>query len=309
MPEGYFDAGMLADGNGRIAKCAMDGNRDVVKLWVPNTVVGIDTWAFRNCETLSEVVFEAGESSLSIGMMVFEGCENLKSVSLPGRVIGIGRACFRGCMKLQSFSIAQGDVPFAMPLNVFDSCENRNDLYRVLEDECNRRANCPVDINVYSNEVVGQYLLYPAMHEDSGQQLPDGIPPGTLFVCVDRTWSVEMCDEHTGQRISLEDCARGYWCETHLRKVRLPECRWLMAVAHKKIAGVWKIDLQRGWLPPGQIPKPTWPSDNGPWKVPRLGCTFLPDDDEARAVRNGCMGKDLALYFRQSQTVRGVFLK
>lgn len=146
------------------------------------------------------------------------------------------------------------------------------------------------------------------MNEDAGQHLPEGIPNGTLFVCVDRTWGAQKCDERTGQRISLEDCARGYWCDVHLNKVRLAECQWLMAIANDQIVGIWKIDVQTGWQPPELIPKPTWPSDVGPWKVSRSGCLFILDD-EVRVVRTALIGKALTVRFRQSQTVRGVFLR
>ena len=310
MPEGFFDASVLANG-GRIERDAgPDGNNTITHIWVPNGITVIDTWVFRNYTALEEVLFEDGPLPLSIGMMTFEGCTALTHVSLPGRVSSIGRACFRNCTNLADFEIANGTAVFEMPLNVFDNCQRKEALTALLNAERDRRAALPPVMPVPQDrrpEVVGQYLLYPALGEDAGQRLPDGIPNGTLFVCVDRTWGAKKCDERTGQRISLEDCARGYWYDVHLNKVRLAECRWLMAIAHHQIEGVWKIDLQTGWQPPELIPKPTWPSDVGPWKVPRSGCLFMQDDDEARAVRSALVGKSLTVYFRQSQTVRGVF--
>ena len=324
MPEGFFDASLLANG-GRIDRDAgPDGNNSITHIWVPNTIVLIDTWVFRNYTALEEVLFEDGPLPLSIGMMVFEGCTALTHVSLPGRVSSIGRACFRNCTSLMDFEIANGMACFDMPLNVFDNCRRKEELTAVLKAECDRRAALhpvvpaprmrrraagPRQPQEVAPETADQYRLYPALGEDAGQHLPDGIPNGTLFVCVDRTWGIKKCDERTGQRISLEDCARGYWCDVHLGKVRLAECQWLIAVANDQIAGIWKIDLQTGWQSPESIPKPTWPSDVGPWKVPRSGCLFMPDDDEVRAVRAALIGKALTVYFRQSQTVRGVFLR
>lgn len=316
MPEGFFDASTLANGGRIYRDAAPDGNDTITHLWVPNTIVEIGTWVFRNYTALEEVLFEDGPSPLSIGMMAFEGCTALTHVSLPGRVSNIGKACFRGCVNLAELEIVPGTAAMQMPLRVFDDCQRKEALTAVLKAECDRRAALHPVVPVpqgqtreVAPEAVGQYLLYPALSEDAGQHLPAGIPNGTLFVCVDRTWGRELCDEITGQRISLEDCARGYWCDAHLNKVRLAECQWLMAIAHDQIAGVWKIDVQTGWQPPELIPKPTWPSDVGPWKVPRSGCLFMPDDDEVRDVRAALMGMALNVYFRQSQTVRGVFLR
>ena len=320
----FFDASTLANG-GKIDRDSVpDGNNTITHIRVPNNITKIDTWVFRNYTALKEVLFEDGPLPLSIGMMAFEGCTALTHVSLPGRISDIGKACFRGCVNLAQFEIAAGTAALQIPLRVFDGCQRKEELTAVLKAECDRRESLrpvvpapqghrlaakrrpPKEV---TPEVVGQYLLYPAMREDSGQHLPEGIPNGTLFVCVDRTWGIKMCDERTGQRISLEDCARGYWCDVHLNKVRLAECQWLMAIAHHQIEGVWKIDLQTGWQPPESIPRPTWSSNRGPWKVPRSGCLFMPDDDEVRAVRAALIGKSLELYFRQTQTVRGVFLR
>lgn len=322
MPEGFFDASTLADG-GRIYRNAVpDGNNTITRIWVPNTITEIDTWVFRNYTALEEVLFEDGPLPLSIGMMVFEGCTALTHVSLPGRVSNIGKACFRGCVNLAELEIVPGTAAMQMPSRVFDDCQRKDALTATLKAECDRRAALhpvvpapqvrrpaagrrpPQEV---TPEEVDQYLLYPAMNEDAGQHLPEGIPNGTLFVCVDRTWGAQKCDERTGQRISLEDCARGYWYDVHLNKVRLAECRWLMAIAYHQIEGVWKIDLQTGWQPPELIPKPTWPSDVGPWKVPRSGCLFMPDDEEVRAKRAACVGQRVAISFAEYQTVRGVF--
>lgn len=324
MKEGYFDASNLAK-NGRLDRDSVpDGNGTITHIWVPSTITAIDTWVFRNYTALEEVEFEDGPLPLSIGMMVFQGCSSLVRVSLPGRVSNIGRACFRGCVNLSDFVIGEGDADFTMPLNVFDNCQNKEELCAILEAECNRRhAARPVPVvqtpkrrgksktvEITSNEV-GNYVLYPYVKEkvQKVEMVPDDVPNGTLFVCVDRTWGEAKCDEKTGQRISLEDCARGYWYDVHLRKVRLAECRWLMAIANGRIKGAWKIDLQTGWKPPESIPQLTWPSNVGPWKVPRLGCQFMPDDAETLAVRAACVGKAVSLSFSQNQTARGVFRK
>lgn len=313
MPDGFFDAGQLADANGVIESYKSAKNQDLIRLWVPNSVKQIGAAAFKDCQRLEEIRFEdGGNLPLDVGMMVFEGCISLRSVVLPRRVKSLGRACFKNCAELHGFAIAEGGAEvFRMPLNVFDGCPGRDAMVETLQCEIDRRVaeqNRPKP-PVLTREEVGEYVLYPAVKGDTQQQLPEGIPNGTLFVCVDKTWSVAKTDPTTNQRISLEDCARGYWCDTHLRKVRLGECRWLMAISKKKIAQVWKIDFNTGWRSPEEIAKPSWPSDRGPWLVPRSGCRFLPEDNEVLAVRDACKGKEVKLKFNESQTVRGVFLR
>lgn len=316
MPKGFFDAGSLANGGRIYRKSAPEGNNAIKQIWVPNTVTVIENCVFKDYMALEDVVFEEGPLPLSIGMMAFEGCRAMVRVSLPGRVSDIGTACFRNCVNLTDFRMTMGSADLKMPLRVFDGCLNKDRLCAVLRAECEGRAAI-IEAEIAAASlapnkiaqpiVVGQYLLYPEVKGEVAQVLPEGIPNGTLLVCVDRTWGIEKKDDTTRNRISLEDCSRGYWCDVHLRKVRLAECHWLMAIADNKIEGVWKIDEKTGWKKPEEIPKPTWPSDKGPWEVPRSGCLFLPDDDETRTVRAACVGKAVMLSFAQHQTVRGVF--
>ena len=322
MPEGFYDASELAKGN-IIPKFGVpDGNNTITHIWVPNTITEIGTWVFRNYTALVEVVFEDGPLPLSVGLMAFEGCRALAHVSMPGRVASVGRACFRNCTSLVDFEIGNGTAYFQMPLNVFDGCGDKERLCAILEAECNRRhAAAPSQVarpgkktrlgNVggETRTEVGNYLLFPYVKSkvNEPEKIPECVPNGTLFVCVDRTWGASLCDERTNQRIALEDCARGYWCDVHLSKVRLAECRWLMAIAKGRIEGVWKIDTDVGWKSPEETPKPTWPSDVGPWKVPRSGCLFMTDDDEVRAMRASCVGRLVSIAFAEHQTVRGAF--
>lgn len=322
MPEGFYDASELAKGN-IIPKFGVpDGNNTITHIWVPNTITEIGTWVFRNYTALVEVVFEDGPLPLSIGMMAFEGCGALTHVSIPGRVSSVGRACFRNCTNLVDFEIGNGTAYFQMPLNVFDGCSGKDRLCAILEAECNRRHVAVPrqvaspgkktrigNVGVETRAAVGSYLLFPYVKAKANEpeHIPECVPNGTLFVCVDRTWGASLCDERTNQRIALEDCARGYWCDVHLNKVRLPECHWLMAIAKGRIEGVWKIDTDVGWKSPEEISKPTWPSDIGPWKVPRSGCLFMTDDDEVQAVRASCVGRLVSIAFAEYQTVRGVF--
>ena len=57
MPEGYFDAGVLATGDRICRDSVPDGNNTITHIWVPNTITEIGTWVFRNYTALKEVVF------------------------------------------------------------------------------------------------------------------------------------------------------------------------------------------------------------------------------------------------------------
>lgn len=308
--DGYFDVGTIADTNGIVGNSTCRGNATLVKLWVPNTVKSIETWAFAECSNLEEVVFQSGgEQPLDVGLMAFQNCSRLRKVVLPSHLRSVGRSCFRNCSSLVELIVEEGDQDIQVVQGIFTGCTNPVALEAVIVSEANRRAKIPAYERDTPAAKAGGYLVFPALSEEMGLDLPEGIPDGTLAVCVDQTWGVKLADPGTGQRVSLEDCARGYWCVMHLHKVRLSQCRWLMAVAGDRIAQIWKIDLQTGWRDPEEIPKQTWPSDRGPWKVARQGCKFLPDDAEVDAVRALCVGRPITIYFRQSQTVRGVFVQ
>lgn len=324
MPEGFFDAGPLADANGVIESHKSENNQMLIRLWVPNAVKQIDAAAFKNCKNLVEIRFEdGGTSPLDIGLMAFEGCSSLSSVVLPSRLRSIGRACFRNCSGLQDFAIAEGgEAVFQMPLNVFDGCAGKSSMFDVLKSECNRCAAIQADIanaqlrqrrnkngriTVESSMVIGNYRLYPRIGGNDHLELPESIPGGTLVVCVDKTWTAKYFDPVTKVRVSLEDCARGYWCVDQLRRAKVAACKYLMALSRKKIVGIWKIDVQAGWKNPEELPKQTWPSDKGPWKSQREGCLFLDDDIEIVNMRNVLVGQTLDVNFDQWQAVLGVF--
>lgn len=296
----------------------------IERVLVPSNVKIIATSTFKNCTALSEVRFEEGDAPLAIGLMAFEGCKALTSIHLPARTSEIGHACFRNCDSLASFSIGSGEKSFVLPLNVFDGCAGKEVMLGVLNAECVRRVDIQAqiakkdvertrkrnaEVTEESSMEFGDYRLYPRISGNERMTLPECIPNGTLIVCVDKTWTVKFPDPTTHERVSLEDCARGYWCVAQLQRAKVAACKFLLALSRKKVEGIWKIDTQAGWKKPEELPKPTWPSDKGPWKSPREGALFLPDDDEIIKLRQDLRGKTLDVNFDQWQAVIGVFEK
>ena len=139
--------------------------------------------------------------------------------------------------------------------------------------------------------------------------VPEGTPNGTLFVDVGQTYGVGVCDSITGKRVSLEDCARGYWTPGNLSAARASDCEWLVARMDRKIEGVWKINREIGWRESAKTPKKTWPSDRPDLRNPpedRLACELLPDDTEVKEVYLKIIGKEVHLG-QAHNTLRGYF--
>lgn len=143
-------------------------------------------------------------------------------------------------------------------------------------------------------------MVYPNVSDPVS--VPEGTPSGTLFVSVDKTYGKGICDPQTGKRVSLMDCARGYWTVANLKAVHADECDWLMARQRGKIVGVWKIDKKKSWMLPSATPKATWPSDK-PTDYPRKGCILLDTDD---VVEKRFVGKEVRLG-RCPNTLRSYF--
>lgn len=105
----------------------------------------------------------------------------------------------------------------------------------------------------------------------------------TVFVSVKNTWGKEIKSEITGERVSLADCAMGYWRVANSPKIE--QCEWLMAIGDGgAVIGVWEINRQKGWLRPDQLPKRTWPEDDGgTHRESRRGCELLEAPNDVRA--------------------------
>lgn len=70
---------------------------------VPDGVTGIEAYAFRKCEGLTEVFVP--DSVTNINKEAFSGCRNMAGVSLSEGLISIGRRAFYGCVSLTEVSI------------------------------------------------------------------------------------------------------------------------------------------------------------------------------------------------------------
>jgi hypothetical protein len=141
VPEGYFDAGGRANGQGVIDSWACHDDLSITKLWIPNTITLIGNNAFSGCANLEAIIFEKGENvPLSIGLMSFANCASLRAVSLPARTVSVGKGCFRECIALEDVEIGEGLSPLSLENHLFDNCPGKISMEETLANEAERRA-------------------------------------------------------------------------------------------------------------------------------------------------------------------------
>jgi hypothetical protein len=133
--------------------------------------------------------------------------------------------------------------------------------------------------------------------------VPDGVPNGTLFVCVTDTYGNGLKNPRNGKLVSLEDCARGFWWEANLLASHYMNCQWLAAHSKGKILGIWKIDQ---WSP---MTEETVVALNrgDPIKPKRLYCSLKFNDAEVQKVQSLVVGKNVKLG-RCPNPLRGFFV-
>ena len=141
VPEGYFNAGDKANGQGVIDSWACHDDLSITKLWIPNTITSIGNNAFSGCANLVAIIFENGGSvPLSIGLMSFAKCTSLQGVSLPARTVSVGKGCFRECVVLEDIEIGEGLSPLSLEDHLFDNCPGQIAMDETLANEAERRA-------------------------------------------------------------------------------------------------------------------------------------------------------------------------
>lgn len=70
-------------GRTTIATEAFKGQTAITKIIIPASVTSIGNYAFYNCTSLAEVVFEPRTTPITIGSYAFAGCTSLKQIELP----------------------------------------------------------------------------------------------------------------------------------------------------------------------------------------------------------------------------------
>ena len=89
-------------------------------------VVGIEDYAFRDCTTLTSVIFPSSVTYVEIGTGTFTGCTALTDITLPENLKRISNNAFEGCEDLTGIIIPKG-VP-AIEKSVFAGCKSLTSL-------------------------------------------------------------------------------------------------------------------------------------------------------------------------------------
>lgn len=87
---------------------------------VPNTVTGIEDWAFYGCAHLTDVTLPNGATQ--IGRLAFHACTGLTNVALPNSVTSIGQDAFAMCQALPSIVVPNSVTNLGD--DVFSDCTN-----------------------------------------------------------------------------------------------------------------------------------------------------------------------------------------
>ena len=80
-----------------------DIRQNIKSIVIPNGVISIEEWAFKNCSSLQSITIP--NSVKSIGGGVFHDCKSLTSVTIPNSVTSIGGSVFHDCKSLTSVII------------------------------------------------------------------------------------------------------------------------------------------------------------------------------------------------------------
>ena len=91
-----------------ISGAAFKDNRFTIRVFIPNTVRHIESYAFHNCFYLQNVYFEDGGNLKTIKPFVFEDDRSLLSVIIPSSVKSIGDHAFSECCNLNEVRFMNG---------------------------------------------------------------------------------------------------------------------------------------------------------------------------------------------------------
>lgn len=92
-----------------------------------SALVGIGSNAFKNCSSLSEIVFPA--SLIEIKSNAFEGCVSLSAIALPTSLQNLGDGAFEGCSGVESISVAEGNAVYCGTGNCLVEIASKTLLY------------------------------------------------------------------------------------------------------------------------------------------------------------------------------------
>jgi len=108
----------VKEGTTHLFPSAFDNNRVVTDVHLPDSLVELSAYAFRECPSLTNINIPNGITSL--GDYMFQELQNLQSVTLPESLETFGVAVFESCSSLSEIDIPEGVTVISDRL--FNSC-------------------------------------------------------------------------------------------------------------------------------------------------------------------------------------------
>ena len=97
---------------------------NLTKITIGNKITRIGKTAFNGCESLTQVIFEAGGTdALEIDEQAFKNCKILTSIQLPNRLTKLGDNAFEKCWKIEQITFEDGNYNnLTIGANAFQQC-------------------------------------------------------------------------------------------------------------------------------------------------------------------------------------------
>lgn len=110
----------IPEGVEYIGQEAFFGCASLEEVTLPGTLSYLEDSAFRNCTSLLKVVFNNGETSLTVGNSAFRDCATLKEVTLSANTISVGKRAFYNCTALNLVKIRNNSTVIDLGTSAFD---------------------------------------------------------------------------------------------------------------------------------------------------------------------------------------------
>lgn len=97
---------------------------------VPDQVTKIERGAFRDCDSLKEIIFP--ENLKSIEAYAFQDCDGLESITTPAALQSIGNSAFSNCKSLKYATILNGTIlnsTISISDMVFANCSSLEEIF------------------------------------------------------------------------------------------------------------------------------------------------------------------------------------
>ena len=79
--------------------------KSLKRIEIPSSITRIGSGAFKECSSLSDILFDQNSSLKIIQSCAFEKCLSLEKISIPKFVISIDKNIFGGCSSLKEITV------------------------------------------------------------------------------------------------------------------------------------------------------------------------------------------------------------